>query len=494
MSEAPLCRDFHRGICRRDKCRFAHKPRRADGPYWKRGAASRALSPVQQYCRHFAQTGKCRYGERCKFLHPVSPLLLPDEILLEVLELLNAKELCTLSLVCKRFSELCKLDRRWHVLFTAKYGAPSKLCWRAATVAGSWRELYKSKCLMDRAAAPWNKPTIHEIHALSLQITDAAFDDNTSKPNCTFSGCSYSSFGDPCAPFLPPPASDVLGSPSSTVSSSPGSSPGSVNSSFPKDLVVLYLLDGSGSLSETDFNTMRTFVKTSASCIKDRCPRAKIGVLQFTTEVRVEVAPVDMEVKEMCMSVDRMPRMSGGTNLAAPIRQAETLLRDNVEPDAARAVVLLSDGIVETMHARDAAEKAMQLGIMLPHVSFYGLGVGRDVDVTSMRTIIGEIAPPPLEEEEEPWPVPIQYNGTQSGANRFVPPARSRSSSTASTSSTSSVTAPTSGGSSSRKRKRNDEQDTPSPVLSPAALEKKASSCRYLNLNTLGHRHHYVGR
>ena len=63
--------------------------------------------------------------------------------------------------------------------------------------------------------------------------------------------------------------------------------------------------------------------------------------------------------------------------------QSEQLLRE--EHDAAAALrgqgvgkgrhvlVLLSDGIVEPHHARAAAEKAEQLGILLPNVTIYAL-------------------------------------------------------------------------------------------------------------------------
>ena len=81
----------------------------------------------------------------------------------------------------------------------------------------------------------------------------------------------------------------------------------------------MFLLDGSGSLSEMDFDVMRTFVKRTVTVVKARVPHAKVGMLQFTTEVRVEIAPTNEGAEAVGQKVDAMMRMNGGTNLAAPI-------------------------------------------------------------------------------------------------------------------------------------------------------------------------------
>lgn len=53
----------------------------------------------------------------------------------------------------------------------------------------------------------------------------------------------------------------------------------------------------------------------------------QVGIVQFTTEVRVEVDPSSVELAEVPAQVDRMQRMSGGTNLEAPIHRVRSLAR-----------------------------------------------------------------------------------------------------------------------------------------------------------------------
>ena len=48
-------------------------------------------------------------------------------------------------------------------------------------------------------------------------------------------------------------------------------------------------------------------------------------------------------------------------------------MREQLEKDASHVVVLLSDGIVDPTHARDAAEQAARLADTLKKVAFFAL-------------------------------------------------------------------------------------------------------------------------
>ena len=56
-----------------------------------------------------------------------------------------------------------------------------------------------------------------------------------------------------------------------------------------KSLGVIFLVDGSGSVSEPDFNTMTTFVKDAVVQLDKDHEELHVGILQFSDEVRMEL-------------------------------------------------------------------------------------------------------------------------------------------------------------------------------------------------------------
>eukprot|EP00238_Polyblepharides_amylifera_P000133 CAMPEP_0196572212 /NCGR_PEP_ID=MMETSP1081-20130531/2294_1 /TAXON_ID=36882 /ORGANISM="Pyramimonas amylifera, Strain CCMP720" /LENGTH=436 /DNA_ID=CAMNT_0041889447 /DNA_START=140 /DNA_END=1450 /DNA_ORIENTATION=+ len=326
-------------------------------------------------CTQYVRNGECRCSHHCKYLHPESPLMLPDELLTEVASWLDLFATCQLGLVCRRLHLLTQRNTsHWVRLFAERWGAASQLQWRAAQLAGSWRQLYKEKVLMERINAPWKKPANQEVQALGETIADMACD-------CADLECVDSD--------MVAYAADVAGA---------------CRNGSGKALTVIFLLDGSGSVSDIDFDIMRAFVKNTSTVVTNKCPDAKVGVLQFTTEVRVEVAPEHgRPSEELHQRVDTFPRMSGGTNFSAPLRQVEELMRAAAQVEEAPAgkialgglaLLLISDGIVDQAHVRDAAATAKHLTDNVANVSIFALGVGRDVDSDSMKQIIGEMSIP----------------------------------------------------------------------------------------------------
>eukprot|EP00240_Pyramimonas_obovata_P001958 CAMPEP_0118929340 /NCGR_PEP_ID=MMETSP1169-20130426/6369_1 /TAXON_ID=36882 /ORGANISM="Pyramimonas obovata, Strain CCMP722" /LENGTH=451 /DNA_ID=CAMNT_0006871511 /DNA_START=121 /DNA_END=1476 /DNA_ORIENTATION=- len=422
---------------------------------------------VSNNCKKYVRSRCCPNGDKCKYNHPESPLVLPDEMLLELLNHLGLTDICNLAQVCHRFRFICKTNiRRWHTLFVEKWGPPTQLEWRAAALAGGWQELYKAKITMDRSSMPWKRPSTFEIDALGQLIADLAFEGNTA-----------TSMTETLSYWLrSPPAGSNWGASSMT------------DAQAPWPLTVMFLLDGSGSLSEMDFDVMRTFVKRTVTVVKARVPQAKVGMLQFTTEVRVEIAPTSEAAEAVGQKVDGMTRMNGGTNLAAPILLSEQLLRAEQRAVAAQTgqeeagsegrhvLVLLSDGIVEPHHACAAAEKAAQLGILLPNVTIYALGVGRDVDVSSMKQIIGESYASPANNLNQEG-----VGGTSSPANSAASTSTATPKSPISPSSSKTGFAPST-----------PPQDTVSPLAARLQEEKDltymqrtAPVTRYLGLSTL---------
>eukprot|EP00197_Chlamydomonas_leiostraca_P002205 CAMPEP_0202858490 /NCGR_PEP_ID=MMETSP1391-20130828/1002_1 /ASSEMBLY_ACC=CAM_ASM_000867 /TAXON_ID=1034604 /ORGANISM="Chlamydomonas leiostraca, Strain SAG 11-49" /LENGTH=572 /DNA_ID=CAMNT_0049537415 /DNA_START=117 /DNA_END=1835 /DNA_ORIENTATION=+ len=224
-----------------------------------------------------------------------------------------------------------------------------------------------------------------------------------------------------------------------------------------REAQLIYLLDGSGSVSEEDFTEMRRFVGVSAPllCAALGAPGSgKVGVVQFSTEPRVELplAPLPDAPGDLADALEGMVRINGGTNISTAIARAGAMLREAAAaatalppaaaatagaapgpasasaiptaaipvpqrasaggsaaaaappPVPARIVLLLTDGRVDGYQAREARATASRLCDELPGCVLAAFGVGRGVDRTEMLTIVGgnsplvggaEVLPPP---------------------------------------------------------------------------------------------------
>mmetsp|Transcript_10140 Transcript_10140/g.37118 ORF Transcript_10140/g.37118 Transcript_10140/m.37118 type:complete len:456 (-) Transcript_10140:303-1670(-) len=272
-------------------------------------------------------------------------LELPEEVLHLLLGHLSAEELCLLGAACHRLAEVTSYEPRWRQLFASRFGATAGLAARAAQLAGGWKRLYLNKCEALRRTQPWVTPGSYEVAALL----------------------------------------DVMRNPTG------------------RSLGLVFLVDGSGSVSEPDFNAMTTFLKEAVFEL-ERCHRTlHVGILQFSDEVRIELELTVMDYQRFAKVVDSMVRMNGGTNIASAILRAQQMFEANVEelklhgeadplnrvePPESNAVVLLTDGRLDGTQSSEAVLKARKIATELPNMATYALGVGRSIDQSSMRRLV----------------------------------------------------------------------------------------------------------
>lgn len=286
-------------------------------------------------------------------------LQLPEEILERVLLSTSTKEdLCTFAAVCKKFQRLCVREDTWRGLFSQTYGNPSQVTTDAAKLAGSWKALFKAKRTIARAAEPWLKPSAFEVTSAIRHM------------------CIHT----PIVQGL-------------------------------RTVTVVFLIDGSGSVNPGDFAIMSSFVVETAEAVCKAHKDAKLGVVQFSSEARVELAPQAWDRASFGELMSNMGRMNGGTNFAIAIQKAGQLLKD-VGPCTARILVMLTDGRVDPYQGREAVEMAERLvDEQGPCVSIWGFGVGRSVDKTELEKIINVCGPKSADNrylalctnEEAPW-------------------------------------------------------------------------------------------
>lgn len=274
--------------------------------------------------------------------HPDDELSLLDfpEDVLEglVVSALDFRDLCALAQACKPLRKLAVSDGHWQRLVEQRWGPSTELLTSSAKIAGSWRALYREKHECERANAPWQKLSASELQAAVGRM-----------------------HGDQRA---------------HSASSS----------------VVMFLVDGSGSVTEEDFRVMTEFILQAALQLVAADPSVQVGVLQFSNDVRVEVAPQAVDGAKFTEAVTTMARMNGGTNIACSVQRAGQLLK-HLPSNSMRTLCFLTDGRVDDYQAREAAEMASRLADEQGPVAMYAFGVGRGVDKQELLRIVGATQP-----------------------------------------------------------------------------------------------------
>jgi hypothetical protein len=175
-------------------------------------------------------------------------------------------------------------------IFASAYGEINAVTSEAAALAGSWKSLYAARHLAEKEEQPWQKPSCFEIEAAVRRMV---------------------------APASAGQASDA------------------------EKLAVVFLVDGSGSVTEADFACMQEFMTTAvgiiappalpaAAAIADaeggtgagvdpEAPAAApaagallLSIIQFSNDVRVELAPTGLDAGAFGEVVAGMARMNGG--------------------------------------------------------------------------------------------------------------------------------------------------------------------------------------
>lgn len=306
---------------------------------------------------------------------------LHDDIIEQVLGSLTAEELLQAALVCSRLKQISYHDSHWERLFLERWGEAGPLLPEARRLCGSWRGLYSSKARAEAEAAPWRRPCQWELEAaLGAMVASAPI---SAAPQLQGNGGGEAAEGDavegpsPCHPAL----------------------------------AVCFLVDGSGSVGEDDFCSMTSFIVTATTSFTERVPGAQVCVLQFSNAVRVELPLAAVEDgPAFAESVSKMVRMNGGTNIAAALAQAGSVLKA-AGPCAARLVVLLTDGRVDGYQSREAKAMASRLADEQAGVTIWALGVGRGVDRQELVKILEGVGGTPADDryidlcvrDDPPW-------------------------------------------------------------------------------------------
>lgn len=299
---------------------------------------------------------------------------LPDELIAMCYADLSASDLVALEHVSLRLHRLIAYDSVcWKRCTENRWGhlsSNSVMLAAAAKHAGTWKQLYSEKALSEKENTPWLTLCKSETSA----ILDIIRGENSAPLGPAYWPMMTNTQVTPSSP----PEDPVLRVSSSPVSVMPGTSPVS-------SLSVVLLVDASSSVTDDDFDAMKSFARALVENLRQSHPESSVAVVQFNQHPKVEVPLTNVRMTKLSTSIENMEQLMGSTDIAAPIRRARQILTEDAGPGD-RAIVLLTDGQTHADELqeseREARKASEEVGARL-----YTLGVGRDIDEVGLGRV-----------------------------------------------------------------------------------------------------------
>ncbi|KAM9100539.1 integrin alpha-X [Sarcophilus harrisii] len=161
-----------------------------------------------------------------------------------------------------------------------------------------------------------------------------------------------------------------------------------------QDSDIAFLIDGSGSISSSDFEKMKNFVKAVMSQFER--PNTQFSLMQFSSTFWPHFTFNKFKTsREPGKLVDEISQLSGVTKTASGIRKVvkELFHKSNgAREDATKILIVITDGekYGDSLEYRDVIPEAEKAGIIR-----YAIGVGEAFDRTFSKQELNEIASNP---------------------------------------------------------------------------------------------------
>eukprot|EP00737_Agarophyton_chilense_P002148 gb/GEZJ01002444.1/.p1 GENE.gb/GEZJ01002444.1/~~gb/GEZJ01002444.1/.p1 ORF type:complete len:203 (-),score=33.68 gb/GEZJ01002444.1/:2700-3242(-) len=148
---------------------------------------------------------------------------------------------------------------------------------------------------------------------------------------------------------------------------------------------IVLLVDASSSVTDDDFDAMKSFARTLLLSLRNTHPNSAVAVIQFNQHPKIEISLTPVSKPKLSTAIDNMEQLMGSTDIAAPIRRAREILAEEAGPGD-RAIVLLTDGQTHADELHESEKEARkaydQVGARM-----FTLGVGRDVDESGLSRV-----------------------------------------------------------------------------------------------------------
>ncbi|KAL0985325.1 hypothetical protein UPYG_G00155510 [Umbra pygmaea] len=152
---------------------------------------------------------------------------------------------------------------------------------------------------------------------------------------------------------------------------------------------IVFMLDGSSSVGQANFNRAREFVKNMAARLlpQDQSGLLRLSVMQYSNrqQQRVEV-PFTTRVKDVETGLANTQYMDGATNLPAALAFLSSTLQNDGRPAVPRKVVMFTDGrsVASTQRAIASAAAAA----LKKNIELLAITVGEGFDETGVCQLV----------------------------------------------------------------------------------------------------------
>ncbi|XP_078673450.1 collagen alpha-6(VI) chain-like [Branchiostoma floridae x Branchiostoma belcheri] len=143
---------------------------------------------------------------------------------------------------------------------------------------------------------------------------------------------------------------------------------------------LFFVLDGSGSVSDADFDKVKQFVATTASAFTIGLTETRVGVLQYSSSNRLECNLGDhADETSFVSAISTMTKLSGGTSTGAALEYARQNAAWRPAPTP-KIMIVLTDG-----QSGDSVVAASQ-ALAADGVTVFAIGVG-NIDQSELLQI-----------------------------------------------------------------------------------------------------------
>ena len=154
---------------------------------------------------------------------------------------------------------------------------------------------------------------------------------------------------------------------------------------------IAFLLDSSGSISLTNYQKMKDFIKAVAGSFSIGPGETFAGVILYGSDATTVIRFADhFSNVNFNNAVDNLPYLQGETRIDKALQLAYSELltnRGGVRPGVAKAVVLLTDGrqspAPDRTDLKEAAAPLLSTGVRI-----FAVGIGNDVDKRELQLIV----------------------------------------------------------------------------------------------------------
>ena len=157
-------------------------------------------------------------------------------------------------------------------------------------------------------------------------------------------------------------------------------------------LDIMVLVDGSGSVSNSDYETQRAAVQNLFDSFTIGAADTKFGLVQFSTGATL-LSGLSDNPAALQNTLASMTQDFGQTNHGDAFQLANTELSNNGRAGARQAVIILTDGVANEpfgggvnplVHALNAAN-ALEANT----IEIFGVGIGADIALGDIETYVG---------------------------------------------------------------------------------------------------------